>query len=117
MRDNFRKAKRILGTNTSRIHVIAVNGCCYGKDNSPDKGDYLKYCGQNFWELVSGESDFYTKIIEPFGYKAKERNKKSFKEYAKVINRFTAEFTKNYCDPSGAINWNRLVKFNSEKDK
>jgi hypothetical protein len=43
MRDNFRKAKRILGTSVSAgFHVIAVNGCCYGKDNVPNKGDYLK---------------------------------------------------------------------------
>ena len=32
LRDNFRKAKRILRTNTSLTNVVAVNGCCYGKD-------------------------------------------------------------------------------------
>ncbi|MHB8174419.1 MAG: PmeII family type II restriction endonuclease, partial [Nitrospirota bacterium] len=21
-----------------------MNGCCYGRDNKPDKGDYFKYC-------------------------------------------------------------------------
>lgn len=115
MKDNFRKARRILGTNTSKVKVIAINGCCYGKDNSPDKGDYLKYCGQDFWELVSGEPDFYTKIIESLGYRAKERNEKFFEEYAKVINRFTVEFTKDYCDTFGAINWNKLIEFNSGK--
>ena len=33
MRDNFKKAKRILRTNTSRARIVAVNGCCYGIDN------------------------------------------------------------------------------------
>ena len=42
MRDNFEKAKQTLGTNTSLTNVIAVNGCCYGKDRKPNKGDYLK---------------------------------------------------------------------------
>ena len=45
MMDNFGKAKRILRTNTSLINVIAVNGCCYGKNQVQDKGDYLKLCG------------------------------------------------------------------------
>ncbi|MBW4619793.1 MAG: hypothetical protein KME17_10615 [Cyanosarcina radialis HA8281-LM2] len=45
MVDNFSKAKRILRTNTSSINVVAVNGCCYGKDDRPDKGEYLKLCG------------------------------------------------------------------------
>ena len=39
LRDNFRKAKRILSTNTSLKNVVAVNGCCYGKNRTPDKGD------------------------------------------------------------------------------
>ena len=75
MKDNFRKAKRILGTNiASSLNVIAINGCCYGKDNNPDKGEYLKLCGQRFWDFVSGNDNLYTEIIEPLGHQAKEKN-------------------------------------------
>ncbi|NUO81846.1 cytosolic protein [candidate division KSB1 bacterium] len=115
LKDDFRKAKRILGTNTARNKVIAVNGCCYGKDDKPDKGDYLKLCGQGFWELISGNADLYTEIIEPLGHKAKERNEKFTEEYVKIINRFTFEFSKDYCDATGSILWEKLVKFNSRK--
>lgn len=52
---------------------MAVNGCCYGRDKHPDKGDYFKYCGQSFWEFISGYEDLYTGIIEPLGHKAKEK--------------------------------------------
>ena len=52
MRDNFLRAKRTLNTNALASNVIAVNGCYYGKDDRPDKGDYLKLCGQRFWEFV-----------------------------------------------------------------
>ena len=41
MKDDFKRAKRILGTNTAKNRVVAVNGCCYGKDKNPDKSDYL----------------------------------------------------------------------------
>jgi len=111
MRDDFKKAKRILGTNITGVRVIAVNGCCYGKDNSPDKGDYLKYCGQRFWEFISGDENLYIEIIEPLGHKAKERNEKFLEEYAKVINRFTREFAYEYCAQDGSILWKKLVKF------
>jgi hypothetical protein len=117
MKDNFKKAKRILGTNTSTgFHVIAVNGCCYGKDNTPNKGDYLKLCGQRFWEFISGNENLYTEIVEPLGHKAKEKNDLFLREYAKVINKFSLNFMKMFCDPSGEILWEEVIKFNSGKN-
>ena len=113
LRDNFRKAKRILGTNTSSANVVAVNGCCYGKDRKPDKGDYLKLCGQKFWEFISGDDNLYTDIVEPLGHQAKERNEQFIAEYTKVINRFTAEFIGKFCDVDGNMLWEEIVKFNS----
>lgn len=77
LRDNFKKAKRILGTNISSTNVVAVNGCCYGKNRSPDKGDYLKLCGQEFWKFISGDDTLYTDIIEPLGHQAKEKTSNS----------------------------------------
>ena len=113
LRDNFRQAKRILGTNRSSTNVVAVNGCCYGKDGTPDKGDYLKLCGQKFWEFISGDNNLYTDIIEPLGHQAKERNEEFMQEYAKVINKFTAEFIGKFCDADGNMLWEEIVKFNS----
>ena len=116
MKDDFRRAKRIRGTNIKGIRAVTVNGCCYGKDNKPDKGDYLKFCGQRFWEFISGDENLYTDIIEPLGHKAKEKNEQFQIEYAKVINKFTLEFSKEYCAPDGSILWNNLVRFNSGKN-
>ena len=116
MKDNFRKAKRIFGTNTPlSMNVIAVNGCCYGKDNTPDKGEYLKLCGQRFWAFISDNESLYTEIIEPLGHKAKEKNDQFFEEYAKVINRFSLEFIEMFCDSSGKIHWKKVIQFNSAK--
>ncbi len=116
MKDDFKKAKRILRTNNPGTKISAIEGCCYGRDNNPDKGDYHKLCGQRFWEFISGDENLYLNIIEPVGHKAKERNEKFMKEYAKVINRFTLEFIRDYCDNSGAIVWKKLVHFNSARD-
>jgi hypothetical protein len=117
MKDHFKKAKRILGTNAKRQNVVAINGCCYGKDHSPDKGEYLKLCGQRFWSHISGNSNLYKDIIEPIGHQAHTRNEKFYKEYAKVVNKFTLEFSNEYCDNSGAIDWPKLLAFNSGENK
>ncbi len=115
MKDDFKRAKRILGTNVKGPHVVAVNGCCYGKNDRPDKGDYLKLCGQRFWAFISGNESLYLEMIEPLGNKAKEKNDQFHVEYAKVVNRFTLEFSQAYCAPDGAILWEKIVRFNSGK--
>ena len=111
---DFKTAKKTLRTSNSQLHIIAVNGCCYGKNNTPDKGDYYKYCGQKFWEFVSGDSDLYTKIIEPIGYKAKERNDDFMQSYAMLLNKFTKEFSSTYCKEDGSIDWDKIVIHNSK---
>lgn len=115
MKDDFKKAIRIRGSNTRGIRAVAVNGCCYGKDDKPDKGDHLKLCGQRFWEFVSGDENLYTEIIEPLGHKAEEKNEQFQVEYTKALNKFTLEFSKEYCAPDGSILWDNLVRFNSGK--
>lgn len=118
MTDYFAKAKKVLKTqnSSSLIQIIAINGCCYGKDNQQYKsaGDYYKLCGQAFWEFISGEEDFYISIIEPLGYKAKEKNEDFNTEYAKVINKFNREFLNTYFLNDGSIDWVKIVKLNSE---
>jgi hypothetical protein len=113
MLSDFKTAKKTLRTSNSGLNVLAVNGCCYGRDNNPDKGDYFKFCGQKFWEFISGDADLYTDIIEPLGYKAKERNDEFMKAYSQMINKFTREFSVDFCSADGEINWRALVEFNS----
>ncbi len=117
MKSSFTSAIKTLRTSNSKLNVIAVNGCCYGKDNKPDKGNYYKYCGQQFWNFISGDLEFYTKIIEPLGYKAKEKNDDFIESYSKMINKFTKEFSNEFCDDNGNIDWNKLLEFNSGMKK
>lgn len=112
MVDNFKKAKKILRTSNSKMHIIEVNGCCYGRDNKPDKGEYQKLCGQKFWTFISGNDLLYTDIIEPLGHKAKEKNEEFMEQYSQILNKFTFEFGNKFC-VDGKINWEKLVQFNS----
>lgn len=115
MISDFTSAKKTLRTSNSKLNIIAINGCCYGIDNKPDKGEYFKYCGQMFWEFISDIPDLYLDIIEPLGNNAKARNDEYMNSYFTLINRFTKEFSNLYCDDKGNIDWVELVKFNSMK--
>ena len=117
MKEHFKNAQKLIRQNNTHTHIVSVNGCCYGRDNKPDKGDYFKWCGQEFWTLISGDESFYTRIIEPLGTDAKQRNERFHKNYAAVINRFTNEFSQMFCDESGNIDWESLVKFSSQKNQ
>ncbi len=113
MRNNFKQAIRRLRQSAGTVRVVAVNGCCYGQDNRPDKGDYLKLCGQRFWEFISGDEHLYIDLIKPLGHRAKEKNEAFQMAYAQLVNRFSLEFMTEFC-PDGLIDWEKLVRFNSE---
>jgi hypothetical protein len=113
MQSNFAQARKIAG---SKVNIEAVNGCCYGRDQSPHKGVYIKLCGQPFWALISGVDNFYLDIIEPLGYEAKKRTDEFEIKLAAVVNTFTGSFIQTYCSKSGVIDWQKLVAFNSSSD-
>lgn len=115
MKQSFQRAKKVLGANFSTSNIIAVNGCCYGKDNNPDKTEYLKLCGQAFWEFISGDEKLYKKIIEPLGKEAKQKDEKFKDAYNKKVNILTKEFLDNFCI-KGTINWDKLLEFVSKKN-
>ncbi len=96
--------------------VKVLNGCCFGKkiNKRPEIDGYQKICGQEFWYLISNEEDFYIKIVEPIGFRAKERNEEFQEVYAILVNKFTLEFAIKFCD-DGKINWEKLLQFNSGK--
>lgn len=114
MKLDFKKAIKIHRTNNPNSNLIAVNGCCYGKDNHPNKGDYFKYCGQRFWEFISGKPDLYVQIIEPLGYAAQVKNDEFANAYAQIVNLFSIDFSSQFC-VNGKIDWDKLVQFNSAK--
>jgi len=115
LRINFANAKKLLRANGIK-KVVAVNGCCFGTDNKPDKGDYLKLCGRRFWELISNDTNLYKEIIEPIGHEAKQKNEEFLENYAQIINKLTLEFSQNFCT-DGKINWEKLVEYNSGFEK
>jgi hypothetical protein len=76
LRINFQNAAKELESKTGK-RVIAVNGCCFGKDRKPDKKGYVKLCGQKFWELISG--DYILILLNRLVIKPKKKMKNLWK--------------------------------------
>lgn len=123
MKGNFKDAREILKSEGNKKEIIAINGCMYGKDNRPYKIDaedkdksYYKYCGQEFWDLITGDNSFYQRIVIPIDKEAKKRDEKFKKTYYAKINELTKDFSAIYLSDDGQINWVKLIDFVSKKN-
>lgn len=94
------------------IPIIAVLGCFYGNDYEYDKGNYLKLCGQRFWEFISGDPDYYLAIIELIKALNPMKNATYYSDYCRLLNVLEAEFLRDYCY-DGLTDWPKLVQLNS----
>lgn len=88
-----------------------LHGICYGKAKTDLEQGIL--VGADFWRFVSGDHLLYTDIIQPLAERVKLRSAAFTQEYARVVNRFTRQFIERFCDETGAIDWVKLVEFNS----
>ena len=114
MGEDFRRAKKTLGTNAAgATKVVAINGCCYGSIATEDRGDYLKLCGKSFWSLISGDDELYQRLIHLIGDESGAQADAFQAEYAKALDRFTAEFEEHYCNADGMVKWRKLVDLSS----
>lgn len=113
LKANFRKALKVLRQSQHTVNVRAVLGTCYGNAEISDNGEYVRIEGQAFWEFISGSSTLYVDLIEPLGHEAKTHNEIYLVEKNNALNRLVREFTIDFCNESGQIDWAKLVKFNS----
>jgi hypothetical protein len=100
-----------------RKHFDPVVGYSYGKKKQKPNSaaPFRELSGQAFWEELTGDSDFYLKIIRLMKNKPQEHLPIYKQAWDAAINRFTLEFIKDFCDEDGNIDWERLVQFNSGK--
>ena len=111
---DFKNARKVLLQSPHVHHVECILGIGYGKARATVRRGLIKIInGQSFWYLISGQENFYTEIVKPIGYKAKEFNEAFNERKAELLNKFTRQFIEEFCDADGKIQWDNLVKFNS----
>jgi hypothetical protein len=111
LRDNFKSALKILHQSKYVGQLQPTLGICYGNFKTKHTGDYLHIGGQSFWHLISGDSELYVDIVEPLGHESEYHDKVFKEELDKITNKLIRDFTVEYCDRSGAIDWSKLVNF------
>lgn len=91
----------------------------YGKKIAPpnDKKMYRVVAGQLFWEELTGDSEFYIKMVTLMQDIPKKHMEKYKPKYDASLNRLTVEFSKEFCQNDGSIDWEKLVRFVSGNKK
>jgi hypothetical protein len=94
-----------------------ILGHAYGRLKTEPTKDriYRDRSGQAFWTEITGDSDFYLKLVRLIKDVPNKHKKEYTPEWDAAINRFTAEFIKDFCFPDGSIDWEKLARFVSEE--
>ncbi len=93
-----------------------ILGHAYGRARSKPGKDliYRDSSGQAFWYEITGDPDFYLKLVRLMKHEPAKHKKQYAPLWGAAINRLTAEFVNDFCFPDGCIDWEKLVRFVSE---
>ena len=93
-----------------------VVGFGYGRQAAPKVATpVMKKAGQDFWELLTGEPDFYVRISDAIS-KPAAVHKAAFdemllKKHSELLRQFMIDFV----DTDGTVRWQKVVEFNSAR--
>lgn len=111
---NFMAASKL--AQQARKRFVPIVGYGYGKKKPSSRGlpkFYMELAGKDFWTELTGDEEFYIKLIR-YMDKLPEKYVEDFDaSYQKAANRLVKEFANEFCLEDGAIDWEKLVRFNS----
>ena len=90
-------------------------GQSYGQQGSEptENARYRRRSGQAFWQEITGDADFYLKLIRLMRDVPSKNRPKYRPLWDAAVNKFTAEFVEEFCLPNGLIDWEKLTAFTS----
>jgi hypothetical protein len=88
---------------------LEIVGYSYGRKDAKPGGKFTEMAGQVFWSHLTGEDDFYLRIVEMMKNKPLEHRPMFLVEYDKAKNRFTKDFLDKYALEDGSIDWSKLT--------
>ena len=111
--DEFVSLMHRLSKNKKKFDAII--GHCYGRaTGSTPKGKiFRRLAGQAFWAEITGDPDFYLRIIKAMGSLPEQHRLQYDEERAALSNRLDKQFVLNFVDRGGRIQWDKLVRYNS----
>lgn len=91
----------------------------YGRKNKASSGKFVyRQCsGQEFWKEITGDDEFYLKLIRLMKDEPHKRIDQYKSDWDATINRFTKEFAEDFCLADGHIDWEKLTQFVSARER
>jgi type II restriction endonuclease EcoO109I-like protein len=122
-RDQHKRQSTNFDSLRSRLYKIQklfdpLVGQAYGRQASEptENSRFRRKSGQAFWQEITGDADFYLKLVRLMK-DVPARNRPKYRAlWDQAVNKFTAEFIRDFCGQSGAIDWEKLVAFSSAVD-
>jgi Type II restriction endonuclease EcoO109I len=95
-----------------------IVGFGYGRQTQPKTPKSVrKIAGQEFWQLLTGESDFYVRIADAISSPAMAHKEAFDKELLKKHSELLRQFMLEYVEADGSVRWQKVVEFNSASAK
>jgi hypothetical protein len=111
---NFMSAGKL--AQQAKARYEAYVGYSYGKKKDSGRAKpkiYQELAGKKFWAKLTGDEEFYKKIITFMGTLPEQYVAQYQESYNKAANRLVREFSNIFCKDDGSIDWEKLVEFNS----
>ena len=111
---NFMAAQKL--ARQAKKRFVPIVGYSYGRKNTTGRGIpkfYTELAGQKFWAELTGDDDFYLKLIRYMKALPEKYIEDFDGAYQKAANKLVREFTVEFCRDDGSIDWEKLVRFNS----
>jgi hypothetical protein len=111
---NFMAAQKL--AQQAKKRFVPIVGYGYGRKKQSNRGlpkFYTEMAGQEFWAELTGDDDFYIKLIRMMDKLPETYIEEFDVAYQKASNRMLKEFANEFCLEDGTINWEKLVAFNS----
>jgi hypothetical protein len=99
--------------NPKNKSVQPVLGVCWGPNIWVNAEGILFLSGRSFWSLVDDGEWAFNKILAAFSLSTVKHSEIYHNKKAAILNSLTREFLEKFCDVEGAIDWSRLIGFNS----
>lgn len=77
----------------------------------------MKKKGQDFWERLTGESDFYVRISDAISKPATIHKAAFDAMLLKKHSEWLRQFMIDFVDADGTVRWQKVVEFNSARDR
>ena len=109
--ENFNKANKL--AIQGGLTLQKVIGFAYGSKQKSVNNGVIELAGEDFWEYITGDKDFYKKIIVYMGDKPAKYSEQFNDSVVKATNRILVDFGAKFVAADGSVDWDAIVEYNS----